>query len=301
MPEVPEAADASIDGFIAGLGPRGRDLARDTVRAALNGVAATVAADLPALGAPGPSFYDHLGRHLAPAEVEPLTALAEARVSDLYLAASCLEGNEQALTTFRTRYAADITRSLAQVRIASMDADDVMQELLRRLVSGPNPKLASYSGRGDLRTWVRLVTTRALLDIARVKRNAERPTDDSAFDAVAAPNASPELAHFRNRYQREIALATERAARSLSPEERNALREHYALGLTVDQIAAAHGIHRATAARRVQRAREELVHRIKRVLDEDFGLKDRDLASVLELVRSQMHITMERVLAVSGP
>lgn len=301
MPEVPEAADASIEGFIDGLGPRGRDLSPDAVRVALSSVATTVAAELPALGAPGPSFYVHLARHLASADGDPLATLAEAKVSDLYLAAACLEGNEQALAMFRTRYAADIGRTLAQVRVASMDADDVMQELLRRLALGPNPKLANYSGRGDLRTWVRLVATRALLDIARIKRNAERPTDDSAFQAVATPDASPELAHFRSRYQREIALATERAARSLSAEERNALREHYALGLTVDQIAAAHGIHRATAARRVQRAREELVHRIKRVLDEDFGLKDRDLASVLELVRSQMHITMERVLAVSGP
>lgn len=240
------------------------------------------------------AFLRHLARHTE----GDVTAIASVRGADLWLAHRCRLGDAQALALFHARYDDDIRRALKGVRVVGMDVDDLAQELARRMFVGPEPKIAEYSGRGDLRAWVRIVATRLSLDLVRIKKNtADTPTEDSKFGTLAiSAQAQPDEAYFRHAYRKEVKEAIERAAKSLDPEERNALREHYARGLSVDQIAAIHGIHRATAARRVQRARESLIAAVKRILDEDHGLRGRDLVSVMGLVRSQLHLTMDRVL-----
>lgn len=269
---------------------------------------AAAAAELPSLPSPPAAFGAHLGRllttHAAHAphapdasEADVTAVLGEVRFADLYLAWACAAGNVEALRVFEERYGADVDRALSRVRVNGMDSADLKQELARRLFGPPAPKIADYSGRGDLRAWVRIVATRSALDFARLKRNGERRVDESALHAIVAGGDSPERAHFRQRYEAEIGEAITEAARSLTPEERNVLREHHVLGLTVDEIAVAHGIHRATAARRVQRARDVLVRRVKQLLGAKLGLAGADLASVMNLVQSQMHITMDRVLA----
>ena len=243
-------------------------------------------------------FGAHVERHVGGSGADIATAVGALRSGDLYLACACAQGDERAIGVFRESYGADVRRALARVRVAAMDPDDLDQELARRMFVGPGAKIADYSGHGDLRAWARIVATRFALDIARVKKNsAERPTEASAFASLPAASDSPELALFRRHYQQEVKRAIEDAARSLDAEERNALREHYVRGLTVDQIAVVHGIHRATAARRVQRAREALIAAVKATLEQRHGLAGRDLASVMGLVRSQFHLSIDRVLA----
>lgn len=252
-----------------------------------------VRAELPALPPPDARFAERLEAWIA--EHGDLPAQ---RAVDLYLAWTCATGDDGAVRTFRERYGDDMRRALARISAAGASIDDLEQELARRLFVQPSPKIAEYTGRGDLRAWLRVVATRTALDIVRVKRNAERPAaDEAAVLALEAPVDAPELAYMKERYRREVAAALEKAAQSLDPEERNALRDHYARGLTVDQIAAVHGIHRATAARRVQRARELLVGRVKRILADEHGLREQDLMSVMNLVQSNVHVTLERVLA----
>jgi len=243
-----------------------------------------------------PAFVRHVARH-----VETDAALATVRGSDLWLAFRCSEGDAASIALFQSRYGDDVRRALRGVRVVGMDIDDLAQELARRMFVGAEPKIAEYSGRGDLRAWVRIVATRLSLDLVRVKKNtADTPTEDSKFGAIAAvAKTQPDEAYFRRMYRKEVADAIEKAAKTLDSEERNALREHYARGLSVDQIAAIHGIHRATAARRVQKARESLTTAVKRILDETHGLHGRDLASVMGLVRSQLHLTMDRLLGSS--
>jgi len=288
----------ALDSFCATVGAAGSTADRAALRAVLSEMFAAIRADLPELAAPGPRFLDHLARHLAE-PVAPLhTAIKSVRAADLYLAFMCASSDAQAIRTFGARYDGDVSRALRRVRRNESDVEDLAQELARRMLVPPAPKIAEYSGRGELRAWVRIVATRFALDIVRLKgHSAERPTEDAAFGSLAATGDSPDVAYFRRHYRAEVADAIAAAARSLAPEQRNALREHYARGLTVDQIAATHGIHRATAARRVQQARETLVGAVRRILDERHGLRGAELASVMGLVRSQLHLSMDRVLS----
>lgn len=278
------------------------------LKEALAGILASIGSEGPRDPAAVRAFFTHLARHLGGSGA-PITeaSIASVRAPDLWLAFRCASNDEAAMREFHARYREDIRRALAGVRVVGMDVEDLAQELARRMFVGEEPKIAEYSGRGDLRAWVRIVATRFSLDMARSKKNtADTPTDTTRFDAITSGAAAlgssslgdaPDQAYFRRLYRKEVASAIELGLRELDAEERNALREHYARGLSVDQMAAVHGIHRATAARRVQRARESLVASVKRILDERHGLRGRELVSVMGLVRSQLHLTMDRVLA----
>ena len=74
------------------------------------------------------------------------------------------------------------------------------------------------------------------------------------------------------------------------------LRSYYAQKMTIDEIAAAFGIHRATAARRVNGAREQLLAETRRRLSEKLALYSRDLDSMFRLIESRLHISVGRLL-----
>jgi len=218
------------------------------------------------------------------------------RVADLFLAFACAEGDAKALAAFDKAHAADVRRAFARARANGIALEDFEQALRQKLFAQPAPKIREYGGTGHLRGWVRVVATRTLLDMARPAHLSERPSADDAFLKVPAPADAPDLAYLKRLYSSEVEEAMKAAAASLTPEERNFLREHYAQGLSVDQIGQLHGVHRATAARRVQRAREALLARVHEHLASRLRLSEAELASVLRLVQSEIHVTLERVL-----
>jgi RNA polymerase sigma-70 factor (ECF subfamily) len=288
---------ASLDRFRTALGDRARDVARDDLLAAATALVDGAKAALPELDA-GDAFLEHAARHLRAGDAPLARAIAELRAGDMLLASACASGDRRAIAIFLGRYQDDVLRHARRVRAAGVDAEDLAQEFARRVFSGDAPKIAEYSGRGDLRAWIRIVATRLALDIARVKKSSERPTDTTAaaFQEIAAAGDAPDLAYFRRLYQREVRAAIEAGAARLTSEERAALRDHYVGGMSIDDVAAAQGVHRATAARRIQHARDALVASVRTILDERHGLAGRDLVSVMNLVRSQMNITMGRLL-----
>jgi RNA polymerase sigma-70 factor (ECF subfamily) len=66
--------------------------------------------------------------------------------------------------------------------------------------------------------------------------------------------------------------------------------------MSIDEIATAYGIHRATAARRVNRARDALLADTRRRMSERLRLNSKELDSVLGLVESRLHASVRRLL-----
>jgi RNA polymerase sigma-70 factor (ECF subfamily) len=232
--------------------------------------------------------------------------LARLHAADLYLAFACARGNPIALARFEERHAADIRAIYMQSRGAKPPLDDLMQLVRARLFTGERPRIADYGGLGELKNWVRVTASRVLVDMIRgadpPDGRGRAPADqqnsgDEAFLSVPSPGDDPEMELLKRTYRAEMRQAFEDAARDLSPEERNVLREHYAHGLGIDQIAAMHGIHRATAARRLQGAREAVLRGTRQLLMNRLRLSRSELESALRLIESQMHVTVERVLA----
>lgn len=237
------------------------------------------------------AFAKHVTARVAPAD------LHAAHASDLWLAFACGHGVAGALAAFDRAHEGDVRAVHAQARPPRPPLDDLWQLVRTKLFVGLSPRILEYSGKGPLKNWVRVLGARTLVDMTRAPTERESPRDESAFLAVPSPADDPELEYLKRTYRIELGQAFEEAARALTPEERNVLRDHYAHGLTIDEIASAHGVHRATAARRVEGAREAVLKGTRQLLMQKLKLSQRELESVVRLIESQLHVTIERVLA----
>jgi RNA polymerase sigma-70 factor (ECF subfamily) len=94
-----------------------------------------------------------------------------------------------------------------------------------------------------------------------------------------------------------VAAAMVDAAKQLEPGDRHLLRQHLVAGLSIDQLGAVLGIHRATAARRITRAREQLVAGTRKELARRLQLDGRELDDVIGLVMSRLDVSIAKLLA----
>lgn len=219
------------------------------------------------------------------------------RREDLYLACACADGTREAIAAFEERHFVEIDRAIARLRPGGLTADELRQRLRQKLFVGDGerpPAIAAYSGRGPLSAWFRAITTRVVLDHLGAAR--ERPTPSDLFDALASADEGTETGHMRVVYRAELRAAFEEATARLEDRERNLLRYAFVDGLSVDGLAAVYKIHRATAARRLQSARESLGQHLRDVLTERLKVSDTELGSIVRLVMSSVDLSVARYL-----
>jgi RNA polymerase sigma-70 factor (ECF subfamily) len=73
-------------------------------------------------------------------------------------------------------------------------------------------------------------------------------------------------------------------------------RRQRGAGLGIDRIGALLNVHRATAARWIRAASDAVRGETRRLLHERLGLKASELDSLAGLVRSQIHLSLGRLL-----
>jgi RNA polymerase sigma-70 factor (ECF subfamily) len=169
--------------------------------------------------------------------------------------------------------------------------DEVRQRLRQKLLVGTPPRLEAYDGRGPLRAWIRVTTARLAIDLLR-ERGEELSDDPEAGERIADPAASPELEALRARYLPQFQQALVAALATLTPRQRNLLRTHHADGVSLDALAVTYNVHRATIARWLQSAREELFETTRSKLHEGLGLSGTEFESLMDVLQSQLHISL---------
>ncbi len=221
-------------------------------------------------------------------------AQREPRHSDeLYLACACVAGDAAAIAAFEARYFPQVA---AAVRRFGSDTfvDDVRQELRQRLFFSADgkPKLAEYSGRGDLMQWVRAVATRVALNL-RAARKDDRFTsigDDEGLVELALHGDDPELAHMKAKYREEFKQAFAEGVAELPEEQRTYLRLYYLDGLGVVQIAQLFGSSAPTVSRRLSAARAQVLEGTRRLLLSRLKVSDDELSSIMRLIESRLSV-----------
>ena len=235
------------------------------------------------------------GVEVAPAALEAYVAARDGgELADLYLACACIARDARALAYFEQELVACVARAVRKLGGDRATADELTQVLRERLLVGTAerpPRLVEYSGRGPLRGWLRVIASRALLDRRRHEKH-EAPLGERTLDALPAPEADPALAYLKASYRDAFRRAFRAAFAALEPLERDLLRHHHLDGESVDQLATRHGIHRATAARWVARAREHLLAGTRERLAADLGLPDPELDSILGLIASRLEVSL---------
>jgi RNA polymerase sigma-70 factor (ECF subfamily) len=233
------------------------------------------------------AFLDYLDAHRQDLG-DPIAA------DDLYLACACVHGDERAIRALDAELR-DVAGDFAGMAGDPVRHDDFKQVLREKLLVGERggaPKLAEYSGRGSLRSWLRIVAKRTYLDeLRRRERRKEVDLDESvllgADDAVDL-----ELRWIKERYRVQFRSAFASALGSLEPRERNMLRSRLLHGLSNRQIAQLFDCDRATVTRQLAAIRERLLVTTKAALMAALRIAPAELDSVLRLIQSRLEITL---------
>jgi RNA polymerase sigma-70 factor (ECF subfamily) len=243
---------------------------------------------------PAPTFASHVGRHVR--GQDPHEYLRRVHGSDLYLACACGRGDPAAIAALDGIFVHVVAERAAALNLSHADADEVAQRVrLRLLVSERGePRIASYTGRGALRGWLRAVVTRTALNYYR-EQNGARDTDLDALSALPLED-HPELAYIKEHHREDVLSALREAFAGLTREQRNVLRFYYAGGLSTDRIAAILGKGRATVVRWLARGRAEMLRGVKRTLAERLQLREAEIDSFIRMVRSRLDISLAIVL-----
>src|SRR6185369_9812673 len=143
-----------------------------------------------------------------------------------------------------------------------------------------------------------VTTTRTFIDCCRWQADApEIPLGGELGAVLPEPGADPELQLLKREHAAHFKAAFAEAAGALDAADRLLLKQHLVERLTVDQLGALYGLHRATAARRIAKARDALLLATRIALARRLGVPPERLASVLELVASRLEASIERLLA----
>ncbi len=219
--------------------------------------------------------------------------------AELYLAVACSQGNRKALALLDAQLLSHVASYVSRIDASPAFADEVRQALRERLLLGagrPMPLIAEYKGSGPLAAWLRVAAVRTALNL-RVASTRRQPPREDVAEKAAARDPESQIVKEISRRQFEAALRVALAA--LSVDERNVLRLHLNERLSIDKIAALHGVHRATAARWLQSARASIFEGTRRCLRERLKLTASELDSLTELVRSQLDVSLQSRLASS--
>jgi RNA polymerase sigma-70 factor (ECF subfamily) len=221
-------------------------------------------------------------------------AIAELAAADLYLAQACASSSRGALDAFAAMCDAGVIAALRQMRLAPDQIDELMQDVRTKLFVGDGARIATYSGRAALKSWVRTIATRAAVDRLR-KKEPER-ADDEVLEALPDAVDTPELAHFRETYRAPLKEAFEAALATLDVRERNVLRHHFVDNLTFDEIGALYGVHKSTVFRWIEAARAALSKRMRAEFQQRVHTASGELDSILRLLQSHIDLSLSRVL-----
>jgi RNA polymerase sigma-70 factor (ECF subfamily) len=212
--------------------------------------------------------------------------------ADLYLCCACAAKDGEALLSFEREGASVARAAVARVCRDSEFIQETLRELWDKLLFAQDPKAIEYACRGPLNAWIRVAAARTALDRFRAER-ASQARQTSLSEQLAEQGPGPESSLTRARYAGTFQQALERALRELSSQDRNLLRMHVLGHCSIDQIGRVYRVHRATAARWLERARANIFESVRHQLAaEHADLTDSEFSSIARLMGSELELRL---------
>jgi RNA polymerase sigma-70 factor (ECF subfamily) len=214
--------------------------------------------------------------------------------ADFYLACACAEGSAAAIRALDGILRSETVRSISRIDSSSAFVDEALQTVRVKLIAGDAPKIAEYVGRSPLRRWLVTVAVRTALNLRRGKENEPRETLESTIGVAVA--GGPELALAREKYRAAFEEGLRVSIATLTDHERTLLRMNLVEQIGIDRLARIYGCGRSTAARRLSAARDKLLDGIRTHLRSTLGLTAAEVESLAAVVRSELDVSIARLL-----
>jgi RNA polymerase sigma-70 factor (ECF subfamily) len=231
-------------------------------------------------------------------QVEPENLVA--RGSDLYLAAACAAHVPAAVSVFERSFLAPVPRQLGRVALSPHEEDELRQQLRVKLLVGPTPKILEYKGSGPLGAWVRVCALRMALDLKMAPEVARRG-DGQALDALVGGAAVGETMLDAEHHREAFREALQESLALLTAREKTLLRLHFLDGMNIDALGTVFQVHRATVARWLVSIRSNVLDHVRQRLSLDLGASSSEAQSLVRLLRSEVQVSIRRILGDETP
>ncbi len=252
----------------------------------------------PSLGLDTEAFVRFLAGVVDPAR-GTITSIDALHTDDLYLVFGCLQDDRASVRTFVETHGPELDRGARKLAWTGLTDEEFRQIGLARLFTPSRDKptrLALYTGQAPLRTWMRVVAGRLAVDMMRAAR--PEATLDPDRHAVLT---SYGIGDGAREHRAVVQSAYEVAFGRLEDEDRRLLRHLLVHGLNTEDLGALLGVHRTTAARRLAKARQRLHELARDELAARVGAQQQTLDSIVADARSQLELSVERLLASRTP
>jgi RNA polymerase sigma-70 factor (ECF subfamily) len=238
------------------------------------------------------SLIRQLAAHLP--DRPPEKILPAIHAADLHLACACAAQLPSAIEALELHFMARVPRFVRHLDRSLSFAAEVQQTLRVMLLvalPGPRPRIGEFAGTRSLASWLRLLAVRAAIDL--MGRLPEEP--GAARDLADRPLVDEldlEGDLVRERHRQAFQGALDEALATLSGRERELLREHFVEDRSIEALAAAHHVHRATCARWLATAREKLIEDTRRRVIARLRLSPSEVESLAGLIEGGLDVTL---------
>jgi RNA polymerase sigma-70 factor (ECF subfamily) len=223
-----------------------------------------------------------------------------ARGGDLYLAVACAAQLPAAVSQFERNFLVPVPRQLGRMALTSHEEDELRQQLRVKLLVGPSPKILEYKGSGPLGAWVRVCALRLALDLKMAPEVAKRG-DNQALDALVGGANIGETVLDAEQHREAFREALQEALAMLTAREKTILRLHFLDGMNIDALGTVFQVHRATVARWLVSIRTRVLDDVRKRLSLDLGASSSEAQSLVRLLRSEVQVSIQRILGDETP
>jgi RNA polymerase sigma-70 factor (ECF subfamily) len=238
------------------------------------------------------TFRTHCERVLGAAPEWDWTRFA----SELFLCCGCARGDVEATRALESDTLPHVVKAISRIDSDPEFVEEALQILRDKLLVGPRAKIADYAARGPLVAWLSVAAARVALDLIRA-RNARKLQHADLPDRLAQSDTSPLNDIVKSRYADSFQRALKQAISALPSRERNLLRLQLVGRCSIDQLGRMYLVHRATAARWLEGARNRVFESVREQMKIEHHLTDGEFDSIARGVRSQLDLSITATIS----
>lgn len=288
---------SAIDLFLQHLpeGLRPRFQAAPELAGTLAEVFTSASAPWPQLRLTPAVFLPFLARRL-PVDLGGPKDLSRLRLDDLYVLCAYAKGDPRAVVALERQYLEKVDFGLRRLGVPPTLIEDLRQVIHQRLLSSEQQDAwhLRYSGRGSLVRWLYVVATRLAVDVLR--RDGRLVAIEDAHLEGSVLGDDHETAYLKLHYRTAFKEAFQAAFATLSHRDRNVLRYNILERLNIEQIGAIYQVHRATVARWIAGARQQLLVKTRAHMLQRINAGSSTFESVMRLIESELDASVCRLL-----
>lgn len=224
---------------------------------------------------------------------------ASLNAEDLYLTEACAHNSNSAWNRFFSLYNDHIRNVAHGICSTHQEARELASSMLGHLFfrdAKGRSRIASYGGRGSLRTWLATMIKHRVINQSQLKSSQAISLDALRHLACAEGNSRPDAALLRNRYRDAIEDSFKAAADQLNERERLVLVLRFGDEMSGVEIARMLDVHPAQITRTIKQAQLKLRTAVLRRLDTHHGLSALAIKECIALILATVETSIVRFI-----